>query len=249
MNAARQRQLTPVLGVLSVLAALTWLALVFGVGRTARWPAHGPAAPLPAEAVPAGRAPPPLAHFASIWQKPLFNPGRTPETAPGTDGQPMRLGDLELTGIILTPDLRMALLRDRQGHGVRVREGARLPDGTWTLRKLEPRSAIFTGNGQRTELTLKVAGRNDAQTGLHAHGASSGKPRPGTFGAPPVRAGPHQAPHRPILHLKPPAQQQPSPSRADLAAGQRAKQARIQKLKARIQARRRQLQANPDQEH
>ena len=60
---------------------------------------------------------------SDLWRKPLFSPDRKPAPRMASDGA--GLGDLELTGIILTPTLRMALLRDKNGdhREVRLREG------------------------------------------------------------------------------------------------------------------------------
>jgi general secretion pathway protein N len=97
--------------------------------------------------------PQPLQQFALIWQKPLFTPDRKPVAYAADGGS--NLGDLELTGIILTPGLRMALLHDKNGDTqVRLHEGESLPDGSVTLVELHPRSALFDSSAGRTELKL-----------------------------------------------------------------------------------------------
>jgi general secretion pathway protein N len=154
VNAANLRQLTPVLVVIAVLLGTVLLLLLSGVGRDAQWNAARPSAALPPAGSAAGLPPPlPLQQFALVWQKPLFSPDRKP-VARAADGD-SSLGDLDLTGIILTPGLRMALLRDRVGNReVRLREGESLPDGSVKLVEIHPRSALFDSPAGRTELKL-----------------------------------------------------------------------------------------------
>lgn len=158
MNAAGQRRLTPVLAVIALALGCTAAAFALGIGQGVRW--DDPAAP---EALPALRAaamPPtsPLNRYAEVWQRPLFMADRKPAAIADTDDSSSNIGDLELTGIIMTSGLRMALLRDRgKDMTVRVKEGSALADGHWSLASLTPRSAIFDNGGERRELTLKVA--------------------------------------------------------------------------------------------
>lgn len=165
MNAANQRQLTPWLVALAVLLGAVLLVLLAGVGRGARWDAPRAAAPLPPAGNPADLPQPqPLQQFALIWQKPLFSPDRKP-VAHAADGG-SSLGDLELTGIILTPGLRMALLHDRNGdRQVRLREGEALPDGSVKLVEVRPRSALFDSSAGRTELKLPAGAPIDQPRG------------------------------------------------------------------------------------
>ncbi|EIL98648.1 general secretion pathway protein GspN [Rhodanobacter thiooxydans] len=153
MNAASQRQLTPWLVALVLLLGAVLLLLLAGLCRGVRWDAPRQPPPLP----PIGRqaelpTPVPLPQYAQVWQKPLFSPDRKP-AARAAGGS--SLGDLGLTGILLTPGLRMALLQDRNGdRQVRLREGETLPDGSVRLVELRPRSALFDSPAGRTELKL-----------------------------------------------------------------------------------------------
>ncbi|TCV91055.1 type II secretion system (T2SS) protein C [Luteibacter rhizovicinus] len=68
------------------------------------------------------------------------------------------IGNLELTGVIVTPGLRMALLRDKDGKNqVRLREGAALPGDRWTLREVASRGVTIERDGERRRLTMKTA--------------------------------------------------------------------------------------------
>jgi general secretion pathway protein N len=248
VNAADQRTLTPWLGVLCVVLAAALVLLLAGIGRGVQWDTPADSAALPAAGSRAAAAvAPPLQHYAEVWQRPLFNVDRRPQPESGGDDADVTLGDLQLTGIILTPDLRMALLRDRNsGREVRVREGGQLPSGGWTLQALKPRSAVFAGNGQRTELPLTVAAHIDGERGADDAGKS------GTYTPPPPAATPvlqrvappagHKpAARKPDATLRPPASS--APPAQDPAAGA-AQKARIQALKQSIEQRRRQQAAH-----
>ncbi len=164
MNAADQRRLTPVLVALVVLLGALLLLLLAGLGRGVRWDTPRTPLPLPPAGRPANLLQPvPLQQYALVWQRPLFSPDRKPVARTADGGS--NLGDLELTGIILTPELRMALLRDRNGdhREVRVREGASLPEGGATLLEVHPRSAVFASSAGRTELKLPAGAPFDGQ--------------------------------------------------------------------------------------
>ena len=154
MNAANQRRLTPFLIVLAVLLAVLLLLLFIGVGQHVHWRAPRQLAPLP----PAGNAanlprPVPLQQFADVWQAPLFNPNRKPVAQAAADGS--NLGDLELTGVILTQGMHIALLHDKHADkDLRLKQGEALPDGSITLVEVHPRSALFDSAAGRTELKL-----------------------------------------------------------------------------------------------
>jgi len=154
MNAASQRRLTPVLAGIAVVLGIVLVTLLSGLGRKVHWDKIRPPAALPpstdASNLPATR---PLESFALVWQKPLFSPDRKPIARVADGGT--SLGDLSLTGIILTSDLRMALLHDKNGdREIRLREGQATPDGSVKLVEVRSRSALFDASGGRTELKL-----------------------------------------------------------------------------------------------
>ena len=165
MNAANQRQLTPVLAVIAVLLGALFLLLLAGIGRTVHWDAARVQASLPPAGNPSALPRPlSLQQFALVWQKPLFSPDRKP-IARVTDGG-SSLGDLDLTGIILTPGLHMAFLHDKNGdRQIRLREGESLPDGSVTLVEVRPRSALFDSSAGRTELKLPAGAPIDEPKG------------------------------------------------------------------------------------
>ncbi len=187
MNAADQRRLTPVLVMVAVALGAIWLLLWLGVGRSVHWNAARPRVPLP----PPGKSvslptPLPLQQFAVVWQKPLFNPDRKP-IAYAADGD-SNLGDLRLTGIILTPSLRMVLLQNAKGdRQVSLQQGQSLPDGSVTLMEIRPRSALFDSAAGRTELKLpngapidapKGSTRPSVTTPMRVREGGEGRPKP-----------------------------------------------------------------------
>lgn len=235
MNAAAQRRLTPLLGGVAALFGVLLLLLLAGVGRQVRWGAPRPAERLP-ETHDQGLPPPvPLAQFSPVWTQPLFNPDRKPSLRTASGGA--SLGDMQLTGIILTPTLHMALLRDKSGeHEVRVRQGEALPDGSWRLVELKPRSAVFESTTGRTALDLPAGAPIDVAK--PDANASNGNPPPSPPAGgmavgpvPPAQNGPmFNSANAPNPALQ-------SPNGVDSQAD------RIRQLKEAIQKRRAQQQA------
>lgn len=176
MKAAARYRLTPTLAVFAAALAAAWLALLAGFGSGMRWDA--PRTPPP---LADGRGPmppvaaPPLADFTPVWQRSLFSPSRTPEAHAASGGS--SLGDLQLTGVILTPQLRMALLHDKgSGRELRLRQGERTPDGSLLVVDVEPRSVIIDAAQGRTELKLPAGAPIDAAPAVPAAGAAPAPP-------------------------------------------------------------------------
>ncbi|MGN6790507.1 MAG: hypothetical protein ACTHJP_13390 [Rhodanobacteraceae bacterium] len=153
MNATDRRRLTPAFAIIAAILLVLLIALWAGLGRGAHW--HDDAAPMQLPAVGAATpapAVPPLDQFAEVWQHPLFSPTRTPETAATGDGGSS--GNLELTGVIMLPHLKMAILHDKSnGRDYRVVEGQPAQDGP-VLVELHPRSAVIEVSGSRQQLQL-----------------------------------------------------------------------------------------------
>ncbi|HUH56405.1 MAG TPA: hypothetical protein VLZ32_11785 [Rhodanobacter sp.] len=173
MNAASQRRLTPALLLLLAVLAGLWLLLLSGAGSRAHWPAASPpsAAPVADRAAP---LPPPVPRnqFAVVWQQPLFNPDRKPVTPSAGSGS---IGELELTGVIITPTMHMALLYDHQGNRqVRLRAGKRVSGGDITLVEVKPRSAVFDTASGRVELSLAAGAPIDGPSSAPGQAAGPG---------------------------------------------------------------------------
>ncbi len=106
----------------------------------------------------------PFSTYDELLQRPLFNEDRkpTPVDAETTETPVATVAalDAQLTGVILMPNVKLAMIRENaSGKGLRVRLGTEL-DGAlagWKLVELEPRKAIFEAQGQgRQELELAV---------------------------------------------------------------------------------------------
>ena len=240
MNAAAQRRLTPLLGGIAAALAIVFVVLLGGVGRTVRWNPPLPTPPLPDMHNDNGMpTPQPLERYGVVWQKPLFNPDRKPVLRAA--GESANLGDMELTGIIMTPTLRVALLRSKDGEKeVRIREGTTLPDGGMKLVELQPRSAVFEASGTRAELKLPSGA---PVTPLAKTGSNNGTPTPlGAVPNPPPDSS--NPPQMQIRHMPPGAQPVPPGGQPP---GQNAEQAeRIRQLRENILKRRAQQAATPE---
>jgi len=189
-------------GVLFLLA----IALQIGLGRGYSWLApEGDAAIAESGAI--DRTPfklPAESEFAATQERPLFNEDRKPspdepseESAPPPPSAPLNIA---LTGVVLTPDVRVAMVQDKaKNTSVALKEGMPMPgdQGGWTLTKINARSAIFremAGEEIEVELTTAVA---NPKANASAHPA---KP---TATAPTPTA--HVAPNTPMLPMATPA--------------------------------------------
>lgn len=154
MNAADRRRLTPTLAIVAALLLLCVAALWLGLGRSAHWrdDAAPPRLPDDAGAGPPPPTVPPLNDYAAVWQRPLFSPDRQPEAAAG--GDDAASGQLELTGVVMLPGLKMAILHDKSSNrDYRVVEGQPSRGGP-VLVSLQPRRAVVESAGTRLNLQL-----------------------------------------------------------------------------------------------
>ena len=180
MRAATQRRLTPMLVLAAAALGAVLVALMLGLGQGVRWRAPRAPAPLPPTGRGAALPPPqPLDRFATVWQRPLFRPDRRPGAQAG-DGA--AVGDLALTGVILSPGLRMVLAQDKTHHrDLQIAEGKTTPDGRWTLVEVQPRAAVFDGPEGRVELKLPAGAPFDKTPPApdNAPGAAEMRQQPG----------------------------------------------------------------------
>ena len=239
MNAVGHQRLAPWLAGACAVTGAALLVFLAGVGRHVTWN-DMPGAAEEAHAARAAVMPEtmPMTSFAEVWQRPLFAADRKPGVVAAT-GDTVSLGDLQLTGIILTPTLKMALLRSTSGDKqVRVKEGAALPDGRWTLATLGPRSATFDNGGERKELTL-VTARPDALAKAAENGPADGQ-RPPVAGqmVPNAEGSPENRT----------AEAPPQPPTDDPGSEAAQRRARIDALRAAVQRRRAEQQATQQQQ-
>jgi general secretion pathway protein N len=184
-------------GACAVLFLLA-IALQVGLGRGYSWlqPETDTAA------VSAGnidRTPfklPAETEFAATQARPLFNEDRkpTPDEPDDTNAAPPPPSvplNIALTGIVLTPELRLAMVQDKsKNNAVALKEGMPMPgdQGGWTLTKINNRSAIFReASGEEIEVELTTAVANPKPNAPGKPGAP-GVPNPPKMAANPAAA-------------------------------------------------------------
>ena len=187
-------------GVLFLLA----LALQLGLGRGYDWLAPEP----DTAGINAGRIDstpfklPAENEFAATQARPLFNEDRKPSPDEPDDANappppPSVPLNIALTGIVLTPDVRLAMVQDKaKNNAVALKEGMPMPgdQGGWTLTKINPRSAIFREtSGEEVEVELSTAVANPSASG-HAAGGAAGRTPSNPSNPPKVAQNPAAAP-------------------------------------------------------
>lgn len=166
MNARTARLITLSLagacGVMALAGVLAWM----GAGRGYGWLPEADAPPvtgvgrIDTEAV----VMPPDSEFAEVRQRPIFNEDRKPtpivEEVKPLDAPTAPL-NITLTGIVMTPDLKLAMVRDNtKNEAVSLRVGMPLPGEQqgWTLAEIRARSVVFRNPQDETsEVELEVA--------------------------------------------------------------------------------------------
>jgi general secretion pathway protein N len=111
-------------------------------------------------------------HYATITQRPLFFPDRRlpvlvqaidelgPEPVPEAEPDPIDPLKAVIAGVIITPELKLALVNDQEAGKVMIlREGMSLegPQAAWRLTDIQQRGVDFeSSDGQRSTLELTV---------------------------------------------------------------------------------------------
>ena len=102
-----------------------------------------------------------VGEYSEIANRPLFTTNRRPQAfflqGQGDAGE-SRAFDYVLTGVLITPNLRMATIQPPDGsETLRIRVGeAPEPQPNWRLVVLNERNAVFEGPDGRRTLTLRV---------------------------------------------------------------------------------------------
>ncbi|HVF35777.1 MAG TPA: hypothetical protein VND91_10685, partial [Candidatus Saccharimonadia bacterium] len=168
----RGKRIAIVLGVAAGVLALLAISQQAGVGRGYRTLAGGAPADVP-QFTGLERESQKLAGFdqyGDILAQPVFNETREPEEVAATDATGEETAaaasplNVALTGVIITPDVQIAFVRDNATNEVRrVKVGNPLEgeQSGWKLVELKPRGAVFEGEGlgkQEVELTTDTRG-------------------------------------------------------------------------------------------
>lgn len=232
--------LTWLLAACAGWALLVWLAALLGLGNAVA-PTLSIAAdtPLPQAKPASPDRIGPLAQYAEAAARPVFTSDRRPRsflaTVPEGDaaaGMQTQTLDFILTGVLITPQLRMAFLQPTGGgESLRVREGAS-PEGSsgWRLIEVQPRRAVFAGNGGESSLDLRVFGdvamvQTGIAAGINAPAANEAAAAAAAAAANAAASSGQEA-----------AGAAPVPS---------SEAARIETIRKRIEARRAQMQSKP----
>ncbi len=158
--------LTWLLAAGATWAVWLWLSALLGLGSAvAPTPTITASSPLPGARPAAPDRIGPLARYADAASRPLFTEDRRPRSfiATANDGamaSQVQSLDFILTGVLISPQVRLAILQPSGGgEAQRVREG-NSPDGAagWRLVAVEPRRAVFQGGGGESSLDLRTFG-------------------------------------------------------------------------------------------
>lgn len=168
MTSGQARQLTRVLYVAVAAFAAIYLLLLAGFGRGVPGGAAGePDAMSPLQLSETQVDLPGLDVYDDLIERPLFAEDRRPEPkepveeeAQEPEAPPTAPLNIALTGIIHTPETRIALVRDNStGKSLRLNERMPLPgdQGGWLVKTIEPRRVIFEDTGTQAETTVDLA--------------------------------------------------------------------------------------------
>lgn len=116
------------------------------------------------------QTPPELTQFAVITDRPVFHESRQPVIAvdevDGEDSEgdsaevDVDAPDVELAGVVITPEVRVAMLRPKDGEeSLLAFEGVPLEGnyGSWQVSRIEPRNVILSSSrGEEVRLDLQI---------------------------------------------------------------------------------------------
>jgi general secretion pathway protein N len=228
---AQAGPLTWALAAVCGWALLLWRAALLGLGSRLGQAEASAASALPVPVPPGQERIGPLGQYAEAAARPLFTEDRRPRAFvavgpnEGGDGANGTALDFQLTGVLISPQVRLAILLPAGGgEPQRVREGG-VPEGAagWRLLEVQPRRAVFEGPGGQTTLELRAFG----VAGMPAN---------------PPRGADMQADAEAPIALQP-APPPPPPAAASAQPTEEAR--RIEDIRRRIEARRAQLRQQP----
>ena len=231
------------------------LALVLGLLGMGRQVEPLPEDPSLVRALPAVPKPVPerlgpITQYAEIANRPLFAKDRQPHPfslqPEGAEESQAKAFDYKLTSVLITPNLKMAIIKAPDGNTapLRVKVGEpheQLPG--WQLQSVSPRSAVFVGpEGERTlELAVFDGVGGEAPTMAVAPPPA---PVPGDVTAEPQPP----APAPPIADATAPTPDPNSSRPQQQPQQQQTEQAQMDAIRKRIEARRAQLRQEALQE-
>ncbi len=250
---------TWVLAAIAGWALLIWALAIFGMGgRIQPLPADSTLAPpLPPVPPPSRLASHDASEYGEATTRPLFFSDRRPKPftlQPGSDEAKKDTFDYVLSGVLITPTLRMAILQppDANADSIRLKLGEdseKLPG--WQLTEVTPRSATLASDGETRTLDLPVF---DGTTGLPPTAQPSVSPAPGaTQATMPVPSQPPVQVPNPSMNKQPAAvrsaagQDAAAPVPEQDAREPSSNEAQLQAIRQRIEARRAKLREEAQQ--
>jgi general secretion pathway protein N len=234
-------------------AVALWLLAVLGMGGSiARLPDDpNLLARLPTPRAAGPERIGPLAQYAETGSRPLFSEDRRPQPfvmqAEGT-GEQAPAFDFILTSVLITPQVRMAIVQPSGGgESIRMKLGE-APDEAqgWRLVSIEPRSAVFEGPQGQKSLELRTFNGTGGETPTAVNTEAPANARPvGVTVQQPARATRPAAPattNRAATAPAPtPQPATPPTTGSDLADTPMTPEAQMEAIRKRIEARRAQL--------
>lgn len=189
MNLKVQAQLSMVLAaacaVFGVLVLLFWLGV--GSGYSFLPPDTEAHRQLPSVATIEKKQfnMPEFGHFAEITQRPLLSADRLPippdaeqvDEKPAAPPVPLQV---QLTGVIITPELKMALLKDKTDNkSVSLKEGMPLPgnQSAWLLVEIQPRKVVFKNDKDETSDVELIVSKSNGPPSKRVSG-NRNQPKP-----------------------------------------------------------------------
>lgn len=265
LDAASPR--TWLLATVAGWAVLVWLLALAGMGRNAQLLDDDASlvATLPQSRAPAKPRVGPLTQYAEIGARPLLMDDRRPRAffvqGKGDEAAQANTFDYVLSSVLITPDLKMAILQPADGsESVRVKLGD-VPEShpAWRLTSLEPRKAVFEGPEGRREMDLRVYDGQGGQapTAIAVPPPVPGAASPGARAPQPPQVQPQPQPQPPGRNAAAPMPQQLNPGPPKPATSTNpdtsgtepmTEQAQMEAIRKRIEARRAQLRQQQAQQ-
>lgn len=158
---------------------LVVLALSGLGGRVGPHPANGALTPaLPVVTLDAvGSRLGPASDYLEVGNRPLFSRDRRPASMSADPGQAQVPLEVNLTSVLITPQLKLAIVQNvSDGASRRVRLGDTLEGTAWRLVQLEPRRAVFEGPEGQRDLALRVFDGSGGQSPTPQAASAAGGP-------------------------------------------------------------------------
>lgn len=180
----------------------------------------------------------PVTDYLEVGQRPLLTPDRRPAAVTDSGEEDSAPLDASLTSVLISGDVKLAILQDNTGGGNRRVHLGELLDGTsWRLQSLEPRRAVLVGPLGEKTLDLRVFdGRGGAApTPVSKEGRPSSPARSAT---PVTSANTNTSPASAVSGPQ-------APDKGESASQESSdQQAQVEAIRRRIEARRAQLRAD-----